>query len=285
MAAPTTLDGVTLWNPGTAPAGPPPPSVTHAWKDGSGFSFHDILDTLNPLQHIPIINSIYRWLTGDQPGNVARIVGDGLFGGPIGLAAGMFSVAFKEETGKDPGEMAIAALTGPDHPGAAVAAAAPAPGPAAATAPPAAPDGTTASAAPAAAAAPGPAHPLMPLFRSPGAAAPILANLPGGAEQNFLAQNAALQQRLYGARGSAPGRTITQPIPLQLSGPALPMPPARQPVAPALLNAAATPAPAAASASALPQNPPVDIPQRMLEALDKYARLQQQRGQQVDLSP
>jgi hypothetical protein len=37
--------------------------------------------------------------------------------------------------------------------------------------------------------------------------------------------------------------------------------------------------------SALPDNPPVDISQRMMDALDKYARIQQPRGQLIDVSP
>src|SRR5215831_1631419 len=96
----------------------PAPSRTHAWKDGGSFGFHDVLDTINPLQHIPVVSTIYRWLTGDTPGNVARIVGDGLFGGPLGLAAGAFSVAVKEETGKDPGELVLALVSGESSDGA-----------------------------------------------------------------------------------------------------------------------------------------------------------------------
>jgi hypothetical protein len=38
--------------------------------------------------------------------------------------------------------------------------------------------------------------------------------------------------------------------------------------------------------SALPQSSPVDVSQRMLEALDKYTQMHQQpRGGQVDVSP
>src|SRR5690348_4164602 len=89
------------------------PTRTHAWKDGS-FGFRDILDAINPLQHIPVISSIYRWATGDEPGNVARIVGDALFTGPYGAASSLFSIAFREETGKDPGEMMLSLVTGSD---------------------------------------------------------------------------------------------------------------------------------------------------------------------------
>src|SRR5262249_43389550 len=87
---------------------------THAWKAGKdgAFGFHDLLDIVNPLQHIPVLSTIYRRLTGDVPGNVAELAGDTLFGGPIGLGAGLFSLAFKEETGQEPGEMALGLLAG-----------------------------------------------------------------------------------------------------------------------------------------------------------------------------
>src|SRR5579864_246859 len=102
LTPPTAADGVTP---------PTPPPKSHDWKNGT-FSFHDVLDALNPLQHLPIIATIYRWLTGDEPGNVARIVGDGLYGGVIGLGAGAVSVAVREEWGKDPGAMVVSLVTG-----------------------------------------------------------------------------------------------------------------------------------------------------------------------------
>ena len=55
----------------------------------SSFGFRDLLDIVNPLQHLPIISSIYRWLTGDRPGEAAEIAGDALYGGPIGVAFGL----------------------------------------------------------------------------------------------------------------------------------------------------------------------------------------------------
>ncbi|HZB92702.1 MAG TPA: hypothetical protein VE397_14740, partial [Stellaceae bacterium] len=146
MLPPTAIDGTTLYSYAPDPGGASPPAATsHAWKDGS-FSFHDVLDTLNPLQHLPVVSSLYRWITGDEPGNVASIVGDGIYGGPIGFGVGLLSAAFKAETGKDPGEMMMAALTG-DSDGQALAGTA-APSASASTTPPptAAPAATAAAA-------------------------------------------------------------------------------------------------------------------------------------------
>ncbi|HUC67528.1 MAG TPA: hypothetical protein VMA53_19075 [Stellaceae bacterium] len=306
MLPPTASDGTTFYSYAPDPGGAGPAAATsHAWKDGS-FSFHDVLDTLNPLQHLPLISTLYRWVTGDEPGNVASIVGDTLYGGPIGLAAGLFTAAFKAETGKEPGEMIASAITGEDD-GQLLSGTATAqttgPTTAAATAAPAATattavttaaaaatanaTSTTATAAAAqvpvisaaqplvvSAAAP---HPFLPLFRSPPpvAAAAESSSATGSPEQAFLAQSATYRRNLYGQPHSAP-------VPLQLTGPqqSFTVPP-RPP--------AALPAPTSSSAT-LPPNVPADIPQRMMEALDKYARMkqqqeQQQRGQQVDVAP
>jgi hypothetical protein len=229
---------------------------THAWKDG-GPGFHDLLDTINPLQHIPVVSAVYRWLTGDVPGNVAELAGDALYGGPLGLAAGLFGIAFKEETGKDPGAMAISLLGGGSA-GEATAAATPEPAAAAAQAA----DAAAAPAAPPVV----PAHPPIPLVKGDAAAPLPLGAKPNAAESAFLAQSSLRQRALVGARA------IPQPIPLKLSGQAMPLAPLRMP-------RATTPPPAASNDAA----PGADIPQRMLDALDKYRRLEQQRGGAVDL--
>lgn len=74
------------------------------------FGFSDFLDVINPLQHIPIVSSIYRELTGDELGAPARILGGALFAGPLGAAAGAASAAVEAVSGKDPGAHAVAFL-------------------------------------------------------------------------------------------------------------------------------------------------------------------------------
>jgi hypothetical protein len=252
---------------------------THAWKDGDGPGFHDILDAVNPLQHIPVVSAIYRWLTGDVPGNVAQLAGDTLYGGPIGLATGLFGIAFKEETGKDPGAMAIALLGGDTATApaaAAPAAAAPATVAPTATAPesPVAPVLTADASTDPAAAPVAPAHPPIPLAKTPSIGAPLpLPSAVSTAESSFLAQSTARQRGLMGAR------TITQPIPLKLSGAAMQLAPLRMSRA---TVAPATPPSATTTAAEAP--PAADVAQRMLDALEKYRVLQQKRGGAVDLS-
>lgn len=80
----------------------------------NGGSFADLVDTINPLQHIPVVSSIYRELTGDQISNQARIAGGALYGGAIGFVASMANSAIDIATGEDIGGHVMASLFGSD---------------------------------------------------------------------------------------------------------------------------------------------------------------------------
>ena len=66
-----------------------------------GFTFFDFIDIINPLQHIPVVSTIYRSITGDQIDPGSRIAGATLFGGPLGGALASMDVALKDKTGLD----------------------------------------------------------------------------------------------------------------------------------------------------------------------------------------
>ena len=74
----------------------------------SGFSFGDFLDVINPLQHIPVISTVYRKITGDDIDAPARLAGGTLFGGVLGLAAAGANTLLDKATGKDMGEHVLA---------------------------------------------------------------------------------------------------------------------------------------------------------------------------------
>lgn len=65
------------------------------------FGFGDLLDMINPLQHIPVVSHLYRSVTGDDIRPIARIVGGTVFGGPVGGAVSLANVIVEEETGRD----------------------------------------------------------------------------------------------------------------------------------------------------------------------------------------
>jgi len=55
-------------------------STAEGFGEGEGF-FSTLLDVINPLQHIPLVSTLYREITGDEISPSARILGGGLFGG------------------------------------------------------------------------------------------------------------------------------------------------------------------------------------------------------------
>ncbi len=71
-----------------------------------------VLDVINPLQHIPVVSTIYRHLNGDEISPMARVAGDALNGGPIGAAVALADVAVERSTGKDIGGNVMAMVTG-----------------------------------------------------------------------------------------------------------------------------------------------------------------------------
>ena len=73
-----------------------------------------VLDVINPLQHLPVISTIYRHMTGDEISPAARIAGGALYGGPVGLAMGVVNAAVESNTGKDMGETVLAMAFGGD---------------------------------------------------------------------------------------------------------------------------------------------------------------------------
>lgn len=73
-----------------------------------GLDFFDFLDIINPLQHIPVISTLYRRLTGDELAAAPRVLGGALYGGPIGAASSLVNAIVEGQTGKDIGEHAVA---------------------------------------------------------------------------------------------------------------------------------------------------------------------------------
>ncbi len=105
--APAGVHGAPVPQPGTG-------------DDGESF-FHHVLDIVNPLQHLPVVGTIYRAITGEHIGTVEKIAGDALYGGLWGAAASVAGVAFEAITGKSPEDTALAWLKGDDTVGVASA--------------------------------------------------------------------------------------------------------------------------------------------------------------------
>ena len=81
---------------------------------GSDLTFDDLVDTLNPLQHIPVVSEIYRHVTGDRIGAPARVAGGTLYGGAIGAVASVLSLAISGNEEMGAGDVLLASLIGGD---------------------------------------------------------------------------------------------------------------------------------------------------------------------------
>ena len=95
-------------SPGQILKGRPPAIV----NDDFLSSFADIIDIVNPLQHIPVVSTLYQSITGDTQSDGAKVAGGALFGGVLGFAASVVDSIVKAESGHDIGQHLLAALTG-----------------------------------------------------------------------------------------------------------------------------------------------------------------------------
>ncbi|MBS0469928.1 MAG: hypothetical protein JSR60_02565 [Proteobacteria bacterium] len=93
---------------GQHPAAAAAAQATAAGTEDDSLTFGDILDVVNPLQHFPIVGTLYRAITGDTIKTLPKIAGDALFGGIPGLASSVADSIFQKVTGKNVGDTVLA---------------------------------------------------------------------------------------------------------------------------------------------------------------------------------
>lgn len=126
MSLPTSaISGVPQPPPATSAAPAAAPEKTF-WQSvetflfgDDGFDLGDLVDIVNPLQHIPVIGSLYRQATGDEIGGAARFVGSGLFGGVVGMVASSATMALEAGTGRGADDLVLAVFNPSSTPDAA----------------------------------------------------------------------------------------------------------------------------------------------------------------------
>lgn len=162
-------------------------TATQTASTSMPLSFDDIVDIVNPLQHLPIISTLYQHYANDPISTFPKIAGDTLYGGPIGLLTSVADTVFEKATGKSFGDTVLAWVTGDDTPAAGTALASAAKPATAATASAASP------AAHVAASATATAH--MAMSRPAGAAAPTKVAA-AGAPKSLTAASASQMPNL-----------------------------------------------------------------------------------------
>lgn len=95
-----------------APQAPSADQKNAASSSDWDFSFHNLLDIINPLEHLPVIGTLYRAITGTHIGMPEKIAGDALYGGLWGAVASVADTMFEAVTGKDFGATVLALFTG-----------------------------------------------------------------------------------------------------------------------------------------------------------------------------
>lgn len=92
---------VPAWQPRIQPANfAPGQIVSTELATGHKPGFADLVDIINPLQHIPVVGHVYRRMTGDEISPPAQFIGSALYGGPLGAVAALTDIAVREQTGK-----------------------------------------------------------------------------------------------------------------------------------------------------------------------------------------
>lgn len=89
----------------------------HVSYQDDNLGWEDVADFLNPLQHIPVIGTIYRALTGDNIKPEVQVAGSLAFGAATGSVllsgvAGIASALYEQKTGQEPTVMVADSLFG-----------------------------------------------------------------------------------------------------------------------------------------------------------------------------
>lgn len=88
------------------------PSKEESFWGEEGLTFESFLDTVNPLQQLPVVSSIYRAVVDDPISTGSRLAGGALFGGPLGFASALVNTVVEDISGKDIGANVLSVLDG-----------------------------------------------------------------------------------------------------------------------------------------------------------------------------
>jgi hypothetical protein len=94
------------------PSGEADPCAPGTGGSNDTLGFADLLDVINPLQHIPVVGTLYRELTGDTISEAARMAGGAMWGGPAGVIGALANTITEHAAGGDIGATALAYARG-----------------------------------------------------------------------------------------------------------------------------------------------------------------------------
>ena len=95
------------------------PEQAEFWSPGKDASFDEVMNSINPMHHIPVVSTIYRAVSGDTIGMGPRMIGAAIIGGPVGLIIAGITAFIEEMSGATISEHLAAlfeGITGDDEP-------------------------------------------------------------------------------------------------------------------------------------------------------------------------
>lgn len=85
LPTPGPMDYTRLFGAATPPDGAGPIGENGAWPQPLEVSRKEVLQGLNPLQHLPVVGMVYRAATGETMPSTMRVAGAGILGGFPGM--------------------------------------------------------------------------------------------------------------------------------------------------------------------------------------------------------
>ena len=96
LPTPGPMDYTRLFGSAMPPDGAGTIGENGVWPQPLKVSRQEVVNGLNPLQHVPVVGMIYRAVTGQQIPTPMRVVGAGLIGGPLGMLGAAFMSLIEE---------------------------------------------------------------------------------------------------------------------------------------------------------------------------------------------
>ncbi len=93
---PGASDASRMFGYATPPDGAGPIGPDQSWPQPIEVSSAQLLKSLNPLHHVPVVGMIYRAATGETIPTPIRVLGAGIVGGPIGAIGAVFMSLIEE---------------------------------------------------------------------------------------------------------------------------------------------------------------------------------------------
>lgn len=85
-----------MFGPATPPDGAGPIGPEQVWPQPIKVTPDELLRSLNPLHHIPLVGMFYRAVTGETIPAPLRVAGSGLIGGPLSALGTAFMCLVEE---------------------------------------------------------------------------------------------------------------------------------------------------------------------------------------------